>query len=348
MPIERINLQSHGNDQQELLPFQSFEKYISRSMFYPSFWSSSLDENGKISQSFRSIVLYFSNRWSPASIMKLEIQASKSLIVSLFQVIKIHQISWEIQRALALLPLPRFYWVPNSIAPRFPLNRYACSFLTVVLNLNKYIFTDYFYTFFNCWCDLLWDSSFDESGTEDVHDDFPSLFRSIYCFSVLRYHRQRPIITDDEYNYRRVLGRYGASISCFISSIIDVVTVDGASLLFAPSTIAISSAIVSLSMLRMDCSKLLDSLPDFLLPNRSYPFFLESDGKGLYLDLDSCVKSMERLPSFRSTLLRSPTSVTDAENLWTYFALIKWLFFIRFQFFFMVSRIIIVFVLYSW
>jgi hypothetical protein len=91
---------------------------------------------------------------------------------------------------------------------------------------------------------------------------------------------------------------------------------DGASLLFAPSTIAISAVIMSLSLLRMDCSKLVDSLPEFLLPNRAFPFFLEEDGKSMYLDVNTCMKAMERLTYIRSTYMtRSPTSVANTDEI---------------------------------
>jgi hypothetical protein len=89
-------------------------------------------------------------------------------------------------------------------------------------------------------------------------------------------------------------------------------SLDAASLLFAPSTIAISAVVVSLSLMKMDCSRLLDSLPEFLLPSRAYPFFKEEDGKNLYLDLNSCVKAIEKLPYVRSTYMtRSPTSIAE-------------------------------------
>lgn len=97
-----------------------------------------------------------------------------------------------------------------------------------------------------------------------------------------------------------------------VNTIIGEFWEDGASLLFAPSTIAISAVIMSLSLLRMDCSKLVDSLPEFLLPNRAFPFFLEEDGKSMYLDVNTCMKAMERLTYIRSTYMtRSPTSVAD-------------------------------------
>ena len=87
---------------------------------------------------------------------------------------------------------------------------------------------------------------------------------------------------------------------------------DGASLLFAPSTIAISAVVVSLSLKKMDCSKLVDSLPEFLLPDRAYPFFLEADGKSMYLDINTCVRAMERLPYIRASYMtQSPSSVSN-------------------------------------
>jgi hypothetical protein len=85
---------------------------------------------------------------------------------------------------------------------------------------------------------------------------------------------------------------------------------DGNSLLFAPSTIAISATVVSLSLLKVHCDKFVDSLPEFLLPNSSFPFFLEVDGKSQYLDMNSCMKAMERLPYIRATFQKSPVSVT--------------------------------------
>eukprot|EP01040_Poterioochromonas_malhamensis_P000536 gene536-571_t len=101
-----------------------------------------------------------------------------------------------------------------------------------------------------------------------------------------------------------------------VNTIIGEFWEDGASLLFAPSTIAISAVIMSLSLLRMDCSKLVDSLPEFLLPNRAFPFFLEEDGKSMYLDVNTCMKAMERLTYIRSTYMtRSPTSVANTDEI---------------------------------
>jgi hypothetical protein len=93
-----------------------------------------------------------------------------------------------------------------------------------------------------------------------------------------------------------------------------LIIIDAASLLFAPSTIAISATVVSLSLLKVNCDKLVNNLPEFLLPNSSFPFFLEADGKSQYLDMNSCMKAMERLPYIRATYLRSPISVTDTDR----------------------------------
>jgi hypothetical protein len=95
-----------------------------------------------------------------------------------------------------------------------------------------------------------------------------------------------------------------------IQKIISEFWEDANSLLFAPSTIAISAAVVSLSLLKVNCDKFVNSLPEFLLPNSAFPFFLEVDGKSQYLDMNSCMKAMERLPYIRTTFQKSPVSVT--------------------------------------
>jgi len=84
---------------------------------------------------------------------------------------------------------------------------------------------------------------------------------------------------------------------------------DPSCLLFAPSTIATTAMIVSLSLHRLTCDQFLDCLPDFLFPDRDYAFFRTD--KQAYLDFHRCMLAMETLPTFRAMNCRygSPTSV---------------------------------------
>eukprot|EP01039_Chlorochromonas_danica_P003230 gene3230-3538_t len=68
---------------------------------------------------------------------------------------------------------------------------------------------------------------------------------------------------------------------------------DSLSLLFAPSTIAISAVIVSLSLLHKPVDTLLANLPQFMLTSANQPFF--QDEKAPYLDLQLCNKFISRL-----------------------------------------------------
>lgn len=109
------------------------------------------------------------------------------------------------------------------------------------------------------------------------------------------------------------LGGESAFCNLFISLITFSVVVDATSMLFAPSTIAISSILVCLSECRINGKSFLDRLPDFfLMPNAQLPFFRVADGKSEYLDCQRCVEVMERLPSVQVKLqpVNSPTSVS--------------------------------------
>lgn len=92
---------------------------------------------------------------------------------------------------------------------------------------------------------------------------------------------------------------------------------EASSLLFAPSTIAISAVIVALSVMNINCEAFLDKVPDYFFPGYSKEFFLEGDGQKIkFLDCDACVKALEKVPSMRTTSnTRSPASITDTDNL---------------------------------
>lgn len=87
-------------------------------------------------------------------------------------------------------------------------------------------------------------------------------------------------------------------------------TIDPASLLFAPSTIAISAIIASLSLLKIECQSFLQKLPEFFFPNEEFLLFTKEEGKLPYLNFHPCMAAMEKLPSFRThNCNNSPTSV---------------------------------------
>lgn len=86
---------------------------------------------------------------------------------------------------------------------------------------------------------------------------------------------------------------------------------DPASLLYAPSTVAVSALIVCLSMLGISCQPFLEKLPEFFFPNGEYKIFTEEEGKSAYLHFHECMAAMERLPSVQSIhhCNSSPTSI---------------------------------------
>lgn len=88
---------------------------------------------------------------------------------------------------------------------------------------------------------------------------------------------------------------------------------DPSCLLFAPSTIAITAMIVSLSLHHITCQKFLNKLPDFFFPDRdNFPCFQKGEeNKESYLDFHQCMLSIETLPTFRAMNRRygSPTSI---------------------------------------
>jgi hypothetical protein len=115
---------------------------------------------------------------------------------------------------------------------------------------------------------------------------------------------------------------------------------DSRSLLFAPSTIAISAMIVAMSLCKIDSQSFSERLPDFFFPtscnnererereresltsslslslssSSSLLLFQAESGKLHYLDFASCLQVMERLPSIRSKsqpTSRSPVCVSD-------------------------------------
>jgi hypothetical protein len=87
--------------------------------------------------------------------------------------------------------------------------------------------------------------------------------------------------------------------------------VDPRYLLFAPSTIAVSAIIVSLSDLQVCGTPFINRLPDFFFfASDELPFFRPCDLKDNYLDCQRCVRLMEQLPSIRSmTKTISPVAV---------------------------------------
>lgn len=89
------------------------------------------------------------------------------------------------------------------------------------------------------------------------------------------------------------------------------------SMLFAPSTIAISAVLVSLSYLHLSADTLLSSLPKFMLNTDGYGFFLPEEGKQGYLDTKLCVDMMTRRTFRTRSLTPSPTEVwknSDVES----------------------------------
>jgi hypothetical protein len=88
---------------------------------------------------------------------------------------------------------------------------------------------------------------------------------------------------------------------------------DSMSMLFAPSTVAIASIIVSLSDLRVCGSSFINRVPDFFLfASDNLPFFRPADMNDNYLDCQSCVKALEKLPSIRDKIMAiSPISVSN-------------------------------------
>lgn len=107
---------------------------------------------------------------------------------------------------------------------------------------------------------------------------------------------------------------------------------DRISLLFAPSTIAISSLIVSLSCLQLHCQSMLEQLPDYFFPtttsmnnnnhNHTHPkdnnhhndkhLFSEQEDKLQYLNFEYCIQEMEKLPIVRSQYMnKTPDSIQD-------------------------------------
>ena len=83
------------------------------------------------------------------------------------------------------------------------------------------------------------------------------------------------------------------------------------SMLYAPSTIAISALLISFSMIHVNCVKWLDSIPDFCLPNNNSSIFPQVSAQAVFLDIDSCILAFEKIPSLMvHKKAQSPTSVT--------------------------------------
>jgi hypothetical protein len=64
-------------------------------------------------------------------------------------------------------------------------------------------------------------------------------------------------------------------------------------MLFAPSTVAIAALILSFSILKMDCSEWLRSIPNFFLPLNDNPMLNSSSDTRLF-DIDGCLQSFQK------------------------------------------------------
>lgn len=68
-------------------------------------------------------------------------------------------------------------------------------------------------------------------------------------------------------------------------------------MLFAPSTVAIAALILSFSILKMDCSEWLHSIPNFFLPLNDNPLLDTSSDTRLF-DIDGCLQSFQKIETF--------------------------------------------------
>jgi hypothetical protein len=88
------------------------------------------------------------------------------------------------------------------------------------------------------------------------------------------------------------------------------------SLLFAPSTIAISALIYSFLHLKVDCSAWLDNLPDYVLPtpnNTSFRDYPKAE-KDQLLDVDSCLQCFQNVMAKRCTGSEPSNSSTQGKE----------------------------------
>ena len=91
------------------------------------------------------------------------------------------------------------------------------------------------------------------------------------------------------------------------------------SMLYAPSTIAVSALLISFSILKIPCEDWLSSIPLYLFVNEQNPFFESGYGhcvgkKSKFLDQDVCIATMIKIPFLRALMAekgQSPTSVGE-------------------------------------
>jgi len=88
-------------------------------------------------------------------------------------------------------------------------------------------------------------------------------------------------------------GFFYSTIIEIADSLIAAFWEESSSLLFAPSTVAIAALILSFSILKMDCSEWLRSIPNFFLPLNDNPMLNSSSDTRLF-DIDSCLQSFQK------------------------------------------------------
>jgi hypothetical protein len=151
-------------------------------------------------------------------------------------------------------------------------------------------------------------------------------FRPRIYSSVAIQNEQISAPKDRRLSYCEILGRYyiifqhirkshssNRPQSYLIS--FQIVLTDSSSLLFAPSTIAISALILSFSILHMDCSEWLSSLPNFCLHFDDKTSSSNAPDHRFY-DIDCCLRSFKNINGILSrsqagqkSSRTSPTSV---------------------------------------
>lgn len=99
-------------------------------------------------------------------------------------------------------------------------------------------------------------------------------------------------------------GTVKANLAKIADGLIAEFWLEQSSMLYAPSTIAISAIILAFSMLHFDCSEWLASVPNFCLPVPAHSLSASDLNVSRLLDVDSCLVSFARVPSL---LVESPT-----------------------------------------
>lgn len=94
---------------------------------------------------------------------------------------------------------------------------------------------------------------------------------------------------------------------CYFST---ATIIEQVSILYAPSTIAVTALLVSFSLLKVPCDQLLETMPLCCFLNAQNPFFEcdkgeDEQGEPLsanakFLDHDSCIAEFERMDALRS------------------------------------------------